>query len=647
MLAVFFLLSAGAFGTSLACLIPTGFRLEERLAIGAVIGLAVSTLLGFVLSWVFNLSPTLVGIESMALLAAALALSRRQRVRLTLSSEWRELKARLDTTEFWIMAAVFFIFTMLLFLIFKHALFIEDGTLFAGFGNVWGDWNQHLSQTTSFAYSDNFPPELYTLSGHRLSYPFLTNFLSAIMIKGGLPLATAMWLPVFLLATISLALLMSFTRIIVGTTAAMLVPFLFFLSGGLGFINFFDDWAKSGLTFFEFIGHQPHTYTQAGEGVIKNINFINTIYAYVVPQRAFIFGLPLVLSMLTVLYRALESRDRRLFFAAGSIGILLPLVHTYGLMFIAFAFPLLVLLTRKHLAGRRKPRWKDLAIWLYFIAPLLLVALPIMLWLTQGVDSSKFFRFQFGWIKGDDDIFWFWLKNLGAYLPLVIAGLIVMRNRMRLSATFVVSFSTAFLLANLFIFQPWDWDNTKLFVYWYVANLPIVAFSLVWLWKNSVLRPLVVGLFLVLTMAGSADVAKALAYNTSKVQMFDPTGQEIGTAVRTQTPEDSVFLTSQIANNPFASLGGRRIVLGYAGWFWSYGLDYLPREADVVSMYEARQNVEELLNRYGVDYIVIGPSERSDKGYRVNEHYYQSRYAVWRTFGQVTVYDRSEPLLSP
>ena len=125
-----------------------------------------------------------------------------------------------------------------------------------------------------------------------------------------------------------------------------------------------------------------------------------------------------------------------------------------------------------------------------------------------------------------------------------------------------------------------------------------------------------------LTFAGTLDVIKTLSWQHAKAAMFDSRGQELAAAVRQGTPQDAVFLTAQQPNNPISGLGGRRIVLGYTGWLWSYGIDYHQREKDVATMLSGNLNTAELLKQYGIDYVVIGPSERNDKGYQVNEPYY-------------------------
>lgn len=650
MLAVLFLLASVIFGFWLTY--PTGapLRLEERLAMGTALGLAVTTLFAFLVSLLTGVSEVSVAIlGTLAGIAGGVGLLSR-RWNPILLADWRDFRKRARTRGFWIGAVVFGIIAAGLLLIFNHAIFSYQGTIYAGFGNVWGDWNQHIAQTTSFASGDNLPPTLTTMSGQKLTYPFMTNFLSALLVKGGVPLLAAMRLPAMLLALSGLGMLLTFTRQIAGSRAAILAGPLFYLSGGIGFINAFSDWAKSHQSILHFLGHQPHNYTQTygSDVIVSNIDFINPVFAEIVPQRAFLFGLPLVLIVLTLLYWAIRNRSRTTMVAAGLAGATLPFIHTHGLIFLGFLTLPLIWLTRRQVAvsRRRRLRLTDLRLWLWFLVPIILVALPQFLWLTAGIDGSKFLRFQFGWVKGEDSFIWFWLKNLGLFIPLLAAAFFVARQRTRRLdwREFALSSAVVFILANLIIFQPWDWDNSKLLVYWLLVSVPAVAWLLVTVANRGRIWAAGMALiFLSLTMAGTFDVTKTLAWQTAKVPMFDTKAQEIAQAVRLGTPKDAVFLTAQQPNNPISGLGGRRIVMGYTGWLWSYGIAYQSREADVASMYDATAFTPDLLKKYRVDYAVFGPAERGDKGYKANEPYYAERYAVWRQFGDITIYDVHVP----
>jgi len=86
---------------------------------------------------------------------------------------------------------------------------------------------------------------------------------------------------------------------------------------------------------------------------------------------------------------------------------------------------------------------------------------------------------------------------------------------------------------------------------------------------------------------------------------------QLAAEVRRQTPPRAVFVTGEQPNNPIADLAGRSVLMSYPGWLWSYGINYAQREADIARIYHGGPEAIGLLRQYHVDYIVIGPAERT------------------------------------
>jgi hypothetical protein len=76
--------------------------------------------------------------------------------------------------------------------------------------------------------------------------------------------------------------------------------------------------------------------------------------------------------------------------------------------------------------------------------------------------------------------------------------------------------------------------------------------------------------------------------------------------VRLATPPNAVILTANGHEQPVISLSGRQGVMGYTGWFTSFGLDEPRYEANVNAMLAG--DVDRM-RRLGVGYVVIGPWE--------------------------------------
>jgi uncharacterized membrane protein len=98
-----------------------------------------------------------------------------------------------------------------------------------------------------------------------------------------------------------------------------------------------------------------------------------------------------------------------------------------------------------------------------------------------------------------------------------------------------------------------------------------------------------------------------------------------------------VFLVAPEHNEPVPTLGGRRVVVGYAGWLWTYGLsDWATRTNDARRMLAGDPATPALLRRYGVNYVVVGPPEVSSFGARA-AYWDQVGHRVYSN-GSYTVY---------
>jgi hypothetical protein len=85
-------------------------------------------------------------------------------------------------------------------------------------------------------------------------------------------------------------------------------------------------------------------------------------------------------------------------------------------------------------------------------------------------------------------------------------------------------------------------------------------------------------------------------------------------------------------NSPIPTLAGRRELVGYPGWLWTYGLaDYVQKTDDDTKILQGNPAALDLVRKYGIDYVMIGPQEIPRGGNR----------AYWEQHGTV-VYDDGE-----
>jgi uncharacterized membrane protein len=101
---------------------------------------------------------------------------------------------------------------------------------------------------------------------------------------------------------------------------------------------------------------------------------------------------------------------------------------------------------------------------------------------------------------------------------------------------------------------------------------------------------------------------------------------ELAAAFREISAPGDVVLCSDHHHHWVPSLGGRRVLLGYRGWLAAWGIDYQGVERDVRTMLAAQPGTADLMRKYGVDFVVIGPTERTN--YLADEAYWLAHHEL-------------------
>jgi hypothetical protein len=519
-----------------------------------------------------------------------------------------------------LLAAVLLLGAALAFVYGRAVASTPDG-LVAHYNNVWSDWSFHASYTTTFVYGQNLPPQNPLFSGTPFRYPFAPDFASALLMAGGFDLAAALIWPSWAMATLALVGVLLWARRLCGGVGPGLVAVtLTLLGGGVGFWFFFGDALHLGL--LNALSRPPHTYDRFDPPV--NIQWYNPVLSYYLPQRSFVFGAAMVMAVLLLLTPALQSTpllrwrqainslpgqwkrwrmggDLAVFGLAGLLAGVLPWFHVHSLV-------VLGVVTLCWAVLMPRPAW------LAFAIPVLILALPRLLLAVPGDASAPvalhYPRLQAGWLAAPDSGPWFWLKNTGAFWPLLLIALLsplALRPRTRV---LLAPFLLVFLSANLIVFQPWAWDNTKVLVFWYLASAIAVAALLRRIWQAGVAAAVVsAGLWLSLVLSGVLSLLPSLPPAGPAYTWFTPEEMQLASAVRSSTSPHAVFLTGDQPNNPVADLAGRSVLMSYRGWLWSYGIDYSTREADIGKIYRGEPDALALLHRYHVNYVMVGPEE--------------------------------------
>jgi hypothetical protein len=327
--------------------------------------------------------------------------------------------------------------------------------------------------------------------------------------------------------------------------------------------------------------------------------------------------------------------------AAGVVVGLLPLVHAHSfvvMMLMGACLALLqgaaVLLSKgegEAAAPGLARVWAVWRPWLAFAAAASALAVPQMWWATRGtaVNASRFFGWEFGWDSGGRNVVWFWVKNTAVFIPLLCAALAWRGAGVsRRLLFFYLPFVLCFVVPNVYRLSPWVWDNIKVLLYWWVASAPLVALVLVRLWRRrGAWRAAAAALLLAQTAAGGLDVWRA-ASGAVERRSFDPAGVAFAEVVKRETEPRALILHAPTYNDP-VYLTGRRTYLGYPGHVWSHGIDYTAREAELRRIYSGAPDAPALVERAGIEYVVVGPLEREEltkAGVALNESFFNGRY---------------------
>jgi hypothetical protein len=406
--------------------------------------------------------------------------------------------------------------------------------------------------------------------------------------------------------------------------AAVITPLIVILSGGLGWVLLLDQAGTNDGGLWGVLTNLPPSFTVIPETTWR---WGNAVSALLVPQRGFLMGLPLAVLAFTQWWLATENEtpkpqpakkkaqvtkepepsrfpvSQRRMIAAGVAAGLLPLVHAHSFIVVMGMGACLALLF---------VRWRD---WITFFIVASAIAVPQLLWSTyhSAVNAGTFFAWELGWDRGQDNPIWFWFKNTGFFIPLILAAVLLKTNgflvRKRL-LFFYLPFTLCFIIPNFVKLAPWIWDNIKVLYYWWLASAPLVALLLAKLWRNGpILRVAAVILFVVVTLAGALDVAGIALRSSTKYEIFSAEGVAFAELVKEKTPPHALVIHAPVHNTP-VFLTGRRSLMGYPGHIWTHGLQFMQREGEIKRMYLGAPDAMQLMKKYNVDYAVVGPLER-------------------------------------
>jgi hypothetical protein len=339
----------------------------------------------------------------------------------------------------------------------------------------------------------------------------------------------------------------------------------------------------------------------------------NPTLAYLYAQRNGLFGLPLGLAALTLVWLAQRERRANALVAAGVLVGAVPLANGFAFVIVLAVVAAWAVMDRRH------PWWR-------FFGPALALGLPMAWWL-QPPESSV--RWLPGWMADDGVGGWlrFWLRNAGPFLVLLVVAS-VWRGTVRTG--FVKAFLPVWLLwivPNLVAFHPWEWNNTKYFAFWQLLGAFLVGAVLVRLARTGRPGAVTAAVALVaLCLSGGLDLLRATDED-SAIPWADADGLAVARWVRDELPRDTVLAVAPTNTQPVTALSEHVVVSGYPGWTFDMAVpDWSERADDEIAVLRGGPAGLAAAERRGVDYVVIGPLER--------EPHFGGDDAWWAEHGQ-------------
>lgn len=609
MIALIFLIISFIAGWSIVQLCFPKLSLLEQAALAWVIALIGTTWIALIAS---ALGGFVIGLWVTSLICAAIGWK---------WFSWSLVKkAKLPSTS----EALFLLGWVVFFLLLFNQAFLprtRDGLTTVVY--TYGDIALHATFIQYFSQQTQVNLTSPIFSSQVIQYPFLVDFHTALLVKTGLSIHWALVLTSLLTIVSACVFLYHFTyEVVKKAIAPVLASCLLFFNGGAFGWRVLNDWHDSHLSFWRFLFHLPQDYTLVTQ---KAVVWSNIITTHLLPQQGFLFGFTFFLAFLRIWQIVWYSPKIKLWqlVCISLLVSLTPLFHSYTYLVTA---PLLIWLTFWLFATKKVSFPRSLLI----IAPLLL-SIPQVFYLANG---KHFLALQLGWLS-HENLVSFWWRNMGVGI-LFLAGVPILFLKIfpkrKFEILLLAPFIAIFLICNVFIFQPYDWDNMKFFLlsFSYIAMLTGVLMA--HYWQNIQYKSAICAITGLACLSG---VLSLLFVTQTNWQIASVKDIQLAEVIK-HTPPAAIFLTANSHNHVVPMLSGRAVVMGYDGWLWSHGVLYDSVANDVAAMYAGASSATQLISTYHINYIFIGPEEQ--KKYQINTQFFENRFAKFYQDREVTIY---------
>ncbi|MFT4034347.1 MAG: hypothetical protein QM679_02095 [Patulibacter sp.] len=555
----------------------------------------------------------------------------------------------------------------------------DDGQLVVS-ANTWGDTALHVALSRSFSVGGNYPTQYPFFAGEPIHYHFGFDFYAGMLQAGGASTLWAFNLPGTLGFTALILLTYAAARLLFAPAQPARAwrdrsVWTGFVAIALLLTNQSQAWRR----YLEHDGHgdlltaltpsvwwHHQGYLATGPYTRDRIAIFETLNPFLTQTHLIVAFAVVLLLAYAVLWQlhAGEKLNRRLL---AGIGVTFGAAFWLnGVVWIAAAIFIGGLLAiwglaaacraaRQAAAGERRAALRRPAItWVKigacFAVPALLLGLPQGLWLSDG-GAGGGLSLYFGYLVcGSESAgcastemnplslhdWWafveYWWLNEGLFIPLLIAAFFLGTRR---DKKIIAAATGVFVWGSLFaVGEDIGGFNHKVFNLWELIGGLFVAFALVELWtiggrllrRGGRARAGGLASRVALVCAGWLLIVSGLIdfmtiKNDYAVPVYgDATQQQAMHWIVNETPPRATLLIDYDQMYNAATLGGRRVLLGYSPWAASSGYDIEPRKQAVAAAYSAPDvpTLCHLLRAQHVDYVLVGPQERTSTRFTLN-----------------------------
>ncbi len=454
--------------------------------------------------------------------------------------------------------------------------------------NNLGDLSLHLTYINFLASGVPFWPDNPIFTGGKLTYPIGTDLFNSLLALVGVDVLRG------LIAT--------------GLAGSALTGVALWRWGrGFALLGFLANGGLFGFAIFSTGQLADFQSVHAWKSIAL---------ALFATQRGLLFALPAGLALLC------SWRTR--WFAAGDgwklsrpgellLYASMPLFHLHTFLFLSLMLGAWFVL--------HPPARRGLA---QFVGAALAPASALVLLVTGMMHGASVLGFKAGWMWDDKPfVDWcmehfsgpallhaavlFWPMNFGV-LPVLIVMLCVALWREKRTvwpAAVVFPALGAFVLCCFVKFAPWEWDNTKIMVWSYLAVLPFLWTHLIARWPQWARALACFALFFsgFVSTLGGIDSSHRGHEIASREELDNVA------VVVAAIPVTERFVGAPTYNHPLL-LCGRKMALGYTGHVSSHGLAWQAPAADVDALMRGAVNWRDIAAQLGCRYLFWGRFEQ-------------------------------------